>query len=297
MQFAEVVVNVPIRRTYSRRFNVPPPDQSGHDPSGAAPVPEDPNHDGVRLQVFHYGIPPELSSALKVGHLIWAPFGSRQVQGVVVGIVDTAPVATKLIAGLARPEPVMLPTQIDLAYWIADYYVAPISEAVKLFLPPGLLTKDSESAAVKAKRELQIELLVNEEDAAQRVEQLARDTPQIRILSWFLTHPGRSGDRNTLVEECDLKSPSAIQTLRTKNVLGGDDALGLLIDIEVAEAMVADLRGLGPYQCIVDVLVSAGRPLWKSELYQRAEAKLTLNMLRVATTDRCDFAHGANSLS
>ena len=56
----------------------------------------------------------------------------------------------------------MLPAQIDLARWIADYYVAPISEAVKLFLPPGLLAKDGDSPAVKAKRELQIALLVEE---------------------------------------------------------------------------------------------------------------------------------------
>ena len=41
-----------------------------------------------RLQTFHYGIPPELENSLKLGHLIWAPFGPREVQGIVVGIED-----------------------------------------------------------------------------------------------------------------------------------------------------------------------------------------------------------------
>ncbi len=285
MRFAEVVVNVPIRRTFARRYETapePPP----VDEFDTAPGSESGAADAGRLQTFHYGIPPELENVLKPGHLIWAPFGPREIQGVVVGMAESAPVATRPIARLARPEPVMLPTQIELARWIADYYVAPISEAVKLFLPPGLLAKDGDSSAVRAKRELQIALLVKGADAEKRLETLARDTPRIRVLTWFLDHPGQTFSPQDLMAECSLKSSSAIQTLRAKQIVGegdGGDAEGedggkvaLLLSPAEAASMVDDLRGLERYRRVIDALASAGRPLWRSELYQQVDADSNL---------------------
>ena len=70
---------------------------------------------------------------------------------------DTSPVRAKAILRLARPEPVLTLVQLELALWIADYYVAPLAESVKLFLDPGLLQKTQGEGGVRAKREAQIE--------------------------------------------------------------------------------------------------------------------------------------------
>jgi primosomal protein N' (replication factor Y) len=88
---------------------------------------------------FHYSIPPALGETLAVGHLVTVPFGPRRAQGVVVRLADAAPVSTvKEIESLVDPEPVLTRAQLDLAYWIARTYLAPLIDCLTLMLPPGL---------------------------------------------------------------------------------------------------------------------------------------------------------------
>jgi primosomal protein N' (replication factor Y) (superfamily II helicase) len=88
---------------------------------------------------FHYSIPAELRETLTAGHLVTVPFGVRRAQGLVVCLTDTAPVAdVKVIEGLIDAEPVLTRAQLDLAYWLAHTYVAPLIECLRLMLPPGL---------------------------------------------------------------------------------------------------------------------------------------------------------------
>jgi primosomal protein N' (replication factor Y) len=85
---------------------------------------------------FDYRVPAALQP-LTVGARVWAPFGGRALEGVVVALdpkdahgdakplarrVDAPPVATELMA---------------LAAWIADYYCAPPGEVLRLMLPAG----------------------------------------------------------------------------------------------------------------------------------------------------------------
>ncbi|HMN31123.1 MAG TPA: primosomal protein N', partial [Caldilineaceae bacterium] len=134
------------------------------------------------LQTFHYHLPADLETEVQLGHLVWVPFGRQQVQGIVVSLAAQAPLDTRSILRLARPEPVLTQTQIALAAWIADYYVAPLSESVKLFLPPGLLLKDNQQNGVRAKRELQIELLADAASIAQQLPRLGRSPKYAAVL-------------------------------------------------------------------------------------------------------------------
>ena len=168
----EVIIFLPIRRSF--RKQEPPPAngefagvdrrrcikslarlhlrlESVHQRTGGA----------ARSQTFHYHLPPGLRGEVEPGHLIWAPFGAQEVQGIVVGPAASSPVETKAIFRLARPQPVLTPAQLAMAFWIAEFYVAPISQAVKLFLTPGLLSKRGEPPRVRAKWEEQVELLVD----------------------------------------------------------------------------------------------------------------------------------------
>jgi primosomal protein N' (replication factor Y) len=172
MRFVEVIVNVPIRRSY--RPDQPPP----------APMEEGESAEpstGPALQIFHYHLPAELEGVVRPGHLVWAPFGRQQVQGVVVRLSDRTPVATKPLSRLARPDPVLTPSQLELATWIADQYVAPLSEAMKLFLPPGLLVKE-EQGGVRAKREIEITLVADVATIAERLPTLGRSPKYGAIL-------------------------------------------------------------------------------------------------------------------
>ncbi len=100
------------------------------------PVDDDEQEDRP-LEAFHYRIPADLAG-LEPGHLVWVPFGPRYLQGVVMALADRSPVAeTRLIDRLADPEPVLNPTQLELARWISTYYMAPLQQAIWAMIPPG----------------------------------------------------------------------------------------------------------------------------------------------------------------
>ena len=295
-RYAEVVVNVPIRRSYNPRHQIPTDDSDG--------VPREESLPGLRA--FHYEIPAALTGDLRPGHLVWAPFGSRRVQGVVMRLAESTPVPAKPLDRLARSEPVLTPQQIELAEWIAHEYVAPLSEAIKLFLPPGLLQKQEEARGVRVKRELQVDLVDGAFDANGAFDPVApllalgRETQQVQILHWLLDGADSSATRSEIRKALNLKSNSAIDALLTKNLLVEEGDL-LRLALSPAETRIAllDLRGATRYLPVVKALHAAGQPLWKSDLYAtlaEREAPTTLAHLRdlqqhglVTLTERVRF--------
>jgi len=123
VKYARVVVNT---RAQPRRLT--------------AGEPQDEGHEGARLDAtFHYSIPPDLANLVQRGQLVLVPFGSRLLQGVIFGFADSSPVPeTKDLYEIVDPAPVLSPAHLELASWISDYYLAPLIDAVLLFLPPGV---------------------------------------------------------------------------------------------------------------------------------------------------------------
>jgi len=92
---------------------------------------------GRGATTFHYAVPPHLS--VSVGHLVVVPFGPRQLQGVVVALHQQSPVdETRDILSLCDPEPLLTPAQVELARWLSEYYLCPLIEALRLFIPPDV---------------------------------------------------------------------------------------------------------------------------------------------------------------
>ena len=93
------------------------------------------NSPGSR-STFSYAIPPGLN--ISVGQVVWVPFGSRVIQGIVLRLSDEPAVEeTKEIAGIVADFPLLSPMQIHLAQWISEHYFAPPFDALALMLPPG----------------------------------------------------------------------------------------------------------------------------------------------------------------
>jgi primosomal protein N' (replication factor Y) len=89
--------------------------------------------------VFDYAIPDGLVEKLGVGKLVVVPFGKQRVQGVILRFVDQPAVAdTKEILELIDPLPVLTPTQIALAEWMAEETFFPLAAIVNLMVPSGL---------------------------------------------------------------------------------------------------------------------------------------------------------------
>lgn len=87
---------------------------------------------------FDYLVPESLRARVSIGVPVAVPFGPRRVVGYVVGLGDES-----TFSGRLRPVDAVLGTALfdeyalELARWIAHEYVAPLSEALRLFLPPG----------------------------------------------------------------------------------------------------------------------------------------------------------------
>src|SRR5579885_2875938 len=91
----------------------------------ALPVPLD--------RAFTYALNGEV---LDVGCRVLVPFRNEKLAGVVVRVHDDAPpVEAKPLLSVLDPEPILSPQLLDLAQWIAQYYIAPLGEVLRTMLP------------------------------------------------------------------------------------------------------------------------------------------------------------------
>jgi len=290
----EVIIFLPIRRSF-RQEEDPPPESDFDGAEGDGALTISPRHlrpesvhqrtgGAARFQTFHYHLPPNLKGEAETGHLVWAPFGPQEVQGIVVGPATSSPVETKAIDRLARPRPVLTPAQLDMAFWIADYYVAPISEAVKLFLTPGLLTKSGEPPKVRAKREEQIELLIDPNSIRQSLLGLNHKSKQAQVLTTLLTQPSRAWPLKELRTACNLPSKGPVSALQEKKLVRVVvDEVQLAQPPEVTEDAVLSLKGLSKLESVLQALAQAKSPMWKTDLYAKVDTDLNaLRKLRAA---------------
>ena len=87
-------------------------------------------------RAFTYGIPVRLT--VRPGQLVWVPFGSQTLQGIVVELSTTAPdFATRDILQAVEPSPLLGPDHIQLGWWMSRYYRCPLFNALSPMLPPG----------------------------------------------------------------------------------------------------------------------------------------------------------------
>ena len=109
--------------------------KSGSYADVALPVPVD--------KLFTYIIPEALAGRVAPGCRVLVPFGRRRMTGYVVSLRGRRPgrVKLKAIAELIDEEPLLTPRLLDLAGWMASYYIHSLGEVLKTMLPAGLRGK------------------------------------------------------------------------------------------------------------------------------------------------------------
>lgn len=166
--FAEIIVNRPTHR---------------HPPAGSDPLRDEPS----RLATFTYRLPDHLREPAAIGHLVQIPLQTSTALGVIAALADTPPPGLSLeeirdVAEILDPLPIVTPTQVELARWIAAKFLAPLNQTMRLMLPPGL--EDRTMIVVsRAESATAPEGLTAEESAALR---LLRDRGGRQRLSTFL---------------------------------------------------------------------------------------------------------------
>ncbi len=110
---------------------------------------------------FTYAIPDSLRDSVQPGSRVLVPFRNKLLVGLVVECVQHAPPATKIreITKTIDFLPALTPKLIELAHWMAGYYLAPVGEVFRAMLPPVtelrtqrqvVLTESGRSAIEKA---------------------------------------------------------------------------------------------------------------------------------------------------
>jgi primosomal protein N' (replication factor Y) (superfamily II helicase) len=91
-------------------------------------------------KTFHYSVPPHM--ALAVGQLVEVGFRTARSQGIVLDLVPESPIPrAKPILDILTDEPVVTPTQIALARWMAENTLTSLGACLWIMLPPGLVKR------------------------------------------------------------------------------------------------------------------------------------------------------------
>jgi primosomal protein N' (replication factor Y) len=87
---------------------------------------------------FTYAIPESLRESVQPGSRVLVPFRKKSLVGVVVELVESAPKGAKVreITRVLDLVPALTSKLVELAHWIASYYLAPIGEVFRMMLPP-----------------------------------------------------------------------------------------------------------------------------------------------------------------
>ena len=108
---------------------------------------------------FTYAISDELATGVKLGIRVLVPFGaSKTCTAMAVRVHDNKPAFdTKAVLQVVDSAPMLLPQQLDLWQWIAQYYMAPIGDVYTAALPAGL----KDEAGWQPKTEIYVALADN----------------------------------------------------------------------------------------------------------------------------------------
>lgn len=155
---------------------------------------------------FDYKIPEKLQSLIKIGSQVYVPFHGRELRGFVVGLSTKSSYIKNLkeIYEVVGDSPFIPNNVIKLAYWIADYYCAPIEHAVKAVLPSVVRKK-----GIAHKKQLVVILLEHQDIKLSLI--------QTKIIELLKRHDGP-----LLLSEIKNKincSDSPIRSLEKKNIV------------------------------------------------------------------------------
>ncbi len=240
MRYAQVVVNTPIviRKPHEEE---------------SLPA------ESLRERAFTYSIPEHLASQIALGQLVWVPFGSRRIQGIIIAFSETSPVEqTKDIDEIADVRPLLSATQLELARWIARTYLCPFYDALSLMLPPGIeqpteillsLAPEFSRENLTPKQLALVDLLTHERSV--KLNKLPRD---LRSVVDSLSQRGIV-IKKTMVAPLRAR-PKQVNTIRL-----------------ISEEPIATLhpRTQDKARRIVELLKAENKPLWVSVVYAAIE--------------------------
>lgn len=138
-------------------------------------------------RTFDYKVPEEMMDKIKIGSLVFVPFGKRKIleEAYVIAIKEQSEYETKKIEKLEEKS-FLNEEKIELAKWISKRYFCNLSDAIKLMLPPGTKTKNIENR-IKDKTTNFVFLKKNAKEIEDDIQsKKIKSDKQMRILNFLL---------------------------------------------------------------------------------------------------------------
>lgn len=142
--------------------------------------------------VFTYSLTSGMERDISVGERVVVPFGKKKIYtGLVVRIHTEKPTGSyeiKNIITCMDKKPIVLPAQLTLWEWIADYYLCSIGDVFKAALPSGM--KLESESCVKRNKEFEDITTLTEDEL--RIWQLLEQDKEYRIKELEKNYNGRN---------------------------------------------------------------------------------------------------------
>jgi primosomal protein N' (replication factor Y) len=132
-------------------------------------------------RTLDYEVPPGLSHAAAPGARVRVSVRNREIPGTVVDVREEQPDRPlKPILGVIGEAPLVQPSLMEMARWLADYYCCPMDLALATVLPQAV-----RSGAVPPKSALHVTLLKapSNEEAAKLAKRAPRQAEALRIVA------------------------------------------------------------------------------------------------------------------
>lgn len=92
--------------------------------------------------LFTYSIPAEFNEFTRPGLRVLAPFGSKDITGIVISLSDSTTLTkVKPIKKLLDLEPIINDEMISFCKWISAYYICPLGEVIFSAVPKGVMVE------------------------------------------------------------------------------------------------------------------------------------------------------------
>jgi primosomal protein N' (replication factor Y) (superfamily II helicase) len=233
---------------------------------------------------FSYGLPERLNPPER-GARVLVPFGKRRVVGIALGVPKEAPPAElKDILEIVDEEPLVTPPLLDLAAWVAEYYLAPPGECYRMIFPPEGVRASRAVARLIAR-----EAVVAEDDLIRELREgpLPVSTLARRLGRDPTSHLARLRKAGVIAIEQEIGGPTFSEIRLAGLVEPEAEARGkaqkeLIARLAAAGAAVpvADLvRDHPSWRKSLDALVERGVVRIRTERRERAPEALPLRAL------------------
>ncbi|MFW5968040.1 MAG: primosomal protein N' [Persicimonas sp.] len=239
------------------------------------------------FEALTYEVPEALAERLEPGHLVQVPFRNRAKTGLVMAVDDELQdesLASKLrpIVDLVDAEPLVGAKHLEFLQFIADYYLAPIGQVVRLALPSFVRLE-----GMKRYRLVEPPVEALDDDLMTVVAHLQEaDEPvpieDLKALESGLTYSKMSELEERGLVEVSYEEKNARVKVRTEKFYrivdepGDDDRIGKkqaqileLLDEEEPTAL-ADIRDVvdSPYSSLRGLEKRGFLEVWEEEVYR-----------------------------